>query len=80
MPSLQLRNKWWKDRDNIEVGDVVLVIDPDVKRGSWSMGKVIETYPDEDGRVRSVKVKTSSGEYNRPIARLTLLLARKEYE
>ena len=80
LPSLQLRNKWWKDRSNIEVGDLVLVIDPDVKRGCWNMGKVLKVYPDDDGRVRSVKVKTVNGQYDRPITRLTLLLARKEYE
>ena len=80
LPSLQLRNKWWKDRSNIEVGDLVLVIDPDIKRGCWNMGKVLKVYPDDDGRVRSVKVKTVNGQYDRPITRLTLLLARKEYE
>ena len=80
LPSLQLRNKWWKDRSNIEVGDLVLVINPDEKRGCWNMGKVLKVYPADDGRVRSVRVKTVTGEYDRPIARLTLLLARKEYE
>ena len=65
----------------MEVGDLVLVIDPDVKRSFWNMGKVLKVYPDKaDGRIRSVRVRTITGEYDRPIARLTLLLARKEYE
>ena len=59
---------------------MVLVIDPDIKGGYWKMRKVLKVYPDDEGRVRSVKVKTIDGTYDRPIARLTLLLARKEYE
>ena len=80
-PNLQLRNKWYKERSSLEIGDIVLLIDPDTKRSHWSMGKVIEIYPSaDDGKVRSVKVQTSNGEYKRPITKLTLLLARKEYD
>ena len=81
VPNLQLRNKWYKGRDNLEIGDIVLLIDPDVKRSHWNMGKVVHIYPaNDDGRIRSVKVQTSKGTYKRPITKLTLLLARKEYE
>ena len=37
-------------------GDVVLVQD-DVMRSKWLMAKVITTYPDEKGLVRSVQLQ-----------------------
>ena len=44
------------------------------------MGKIIRTYPGPDNKVRSVRVKTNKGEYDRPITKLCLLLAKNEYE
>ena len=39
------------------------------------MGRIIEVYPGRDGVVRSVKLKTSTGEVSRPGALLCLLEA-----
>ena len=80
VPNLQIRNKWWKLRENVNLGDIVLLIDPNIKRGKWQMGVITEIYPGKDEKVRSVKVRTSSGTYDRPITKLTLLLAKEEYE
>ena len=44
------------------------------------MGIVTEIYPDNNGNVRSVKVKTNTGLYVRPITKLTLLMTKKEQE
>ena len=78
VPNLQPRSKWYKARDNLGVGDIVLVIDPDVRRSEWSVGLVEKVYYGDDGRVRSVQVKTSSGLYDRPITKLCLLLSKEE--
>ena len=80
VPNLQIRSKWFKIRENIAVGDIVLLIDPNVNRASWKMGIVTEIYPDNNGNVRSVKVKTNTGLYVRPITKLTLLMTKKEQE
>ena len=79
VPNLQPRTKWVKLRQNIEIGDIVLVIDPDFKRGQWKMGKIIETYSGTDGNIRSAKIKTSTGNYDRLITKMCLLLAKNEY-
>ena len=34
-PNLQPRGKWFKVRENLSVGDIVLVIDKDVPRSKW---------------------------------------------
>ena len=78
VPNLLPRNKWYKDRKNMAVGDIVLLINKDISRGKWNMGLVLEVYPGTDGRVRSARVKISSGEYNQPITGMTLLLTKEE--
>ena len=80
VPNLQIRNKWYKKRENLNVGDIVLIIDSSVHRASWSMAIVEEVYPGTDKMVRSLKVKSKDGNYVRPITKLTLLLSKDEYE
>ena len=77
-PNLQPRSKWFKTRENVETGDIVLLIDKNVARSQWCMGVILDTYPGIDGLVRSVKVKTTTGTYDRPISKLCLLLSKKE--
>ena len=36
LPGLNKRKKWHRDQDNIQVGDVVLVMSVDTSRGRWS--------------------------------------------
>ena len=69
VPNLQARSKWWKIRESVKVGDIVLVIDPNTQRGKWKMGIIIKTFPGNDNLVRSVQVKTSSGIYERLITK-----------
>ncbi|XP_074648999.1 uncharacterized protein LOC141904317 [Tubulanus polymorphus] len=72
-PLLQERQKWQSPKRNVQINDVVLLADSG-SRHSWAMGRVIETYPDSIGLVRSVKVKTFNNELVRPIHKLVLLL------
>ena len=48
---------------NLEKEDLVMTVEPNVSRGMWQIGRVIEVYPGKDGRVQSVQVKTKSGNY-----------------
>ena len=41
------------------VGDVVLLVDEQCRRGDWRTGRIVEV--DGDDIVRSVKVKTADG-------------------
>ena len=77
-PNLQCRSKWYKDRRNVEVGDIVLLIDTSVRRSEWSMGLVENVFKGDHDRVLSVRVKTTSGSYDRPITKLCLLLSKEE--
>jgi hypothetical protein len=74
LPLLQERRKWNKKHKNLAVGDIVIIADPTAPRGSWLLGKIVETYPDNRGLVRSVKVRTKYNTLERPVNKLCLLL------
>ena len=74
LPTLLPREKWTKESSAPSEDDVVLIVDDDLPRGQWRLGKVLETYPGRDGVVRSVLLKTSSGrELVRPVTKLCRL-------
>ena len=79
-PNLLIRIKWHEKKENIGVGDLVLEIDGKRKRGEWQMALVEEVFPGGDDLVRKVKIRTSKGVYERPIAKLCLIATRGELE
>ena len=73
LPTLTEREKWLKDQRDVRVGDLVLILDENVPRNKWNLGRVTEVFVGRDSRVRSAKVKTSSTELHRPVLKLCLL-------
>ena len=73
LPTLQLRTKWLRSRDNFEVNNVVLVVDDNLPRNYWLLGRIIRTMPGSDGFVRTCEVKTKNGVFVRPVHKLCLL-------
>lgn len=65
--------KWNTSTRNVQVGDFVIVADPNAVRGEWQTGRVVEVFPGEDGRVRNIKVKTATGNYLRPITKIRVI-------
>ena len=78
-PNLLPRNKWFRIRENIKIGDLILELDTTPRR-RWKMGIVTNTYPGTDGMVRKVQIKTSRGTYDRPINKLCLIATKEELE
>ena len=76
-PSLVPRKKWNAEKRNVRVDDVVIVQDPNAVRGKWTIGRVINVYPGKDGRVRNVKLKTPTTEYQRPITKIVVIYPRR---
>ena len=73
LPALQKRQKWTHVSRNMTEGDIVLLVDSDVPRGQWKMGRVVKVVPSRDGLVRKVVVKTSTSTYLRPVHKLVLI-------
>ena len=76
LPSLAPRQKWNDRRPNVCEGDVVILKGEDVPRSQWPLGKVVKTFPDSKGMVRSVLVKTKSGELKRPVTKLCVIVPK----
>ena len=89
--TLQPRQKWTRERSELQVGDIVMVLDKNLPRNEWQVGRVVEVYPDDDKHVRSVKLamsdasldtrgrRTSPMKYlERPVQKLVLLLGNQE--
>ena len=83
--TLQNRQKWNNKTRNCEIGDIVLVKD-DMERNRWSMAKVVATYKDYKGVVRSVRllmgsvdrVSQKSRYLERPVNKLVVLVENKD--
>ena len=56
LPQIGSRQKLYFRNDNLWVGDVVIVIDPNTVRRQWNVGPIKQTYPGPDGLVRVVDV------------------------
>ena len=70
LPGLNRRKKWYKDREDIKVGDVVIVMSADTPRGKWPLGRVLECIPGKDGHVRVVKLRVGDSILTRSITKV----------
>ena len=79
-PSLLPRKKWHSENRNVRVDDFVIMQSPNAVRGKWNVGRIINVYPRQDGRVRNVKIKTRDGEYQRPISKIAVIYHAEGYD
>ena len=70
LPTIGTRSKWIQDNRNYEVLDECLLIDPSLPRYKWQPGRIVEVVPGRDGRVRSVVLRTETGEIHTNVHRL----------
>lgn len=70
---LQQRYKWQQPKDNIKIGDIVLIHKENFPPMSWPLGRVIDTYPGKDGLVRTALVQIAQKTYLRSISKLSRL-------
>ena len=79
-PSLIPRKKWNAGKRNVRVDDFVIVQTPNAIRGNWHIGRIVDVYPGQDGKVRNVRVKTTAGVYDRPVTKIAVLHPTEGYE
>lgn len=71
---LQHRRKWNEVKDNMKIGDVVIVEDHRVPQHKYPIGIVTDVHPGDDGLTRVVTVKMESGRlFKRSISKLCSL-------
>jgi hypothetical protein len=75
LQSLQRRDKWTVPQGNFEPNDVVLLVEKDLPRASWQIGRVLVVMKGADSLVRKVQIKTGSGQIlDRPVHNLIRLV------
>lgn len=78
LATLQPRRKWQADQPNLQIGDIVLLKDSQVKCNEWPTGPVVDTFPGQDNRVHKVEVRVVKGGSpkvsSRPTSEVVLLL------
>lgn len=57
-----------------------MIVDNQLPRALWPVGKVIQVFPGADNRVRSAEVLVKDRTYTRPVARLISLPSLPEEE
>ena len=77
LASLRKYAKWHKPSPNLSVGDVVVLHEDKLTPTTWTLGRVVEVFPGNDGLVRVANVKTKLGIYKRPTHKLSLLLSNE---
>jgi len=73
--TLQQRNKWSTSKGSqIKVGQLVICKEDGLPPLKWIVGRVQSVAPGADDIVRTATIKTATGEYKRPAAKLCVLL------
>ena len=70
LPALNARSKWRVERDNLKIGDIVVVLSQKTPRAHRLLGKIVNVHPGLDERVRVVTVQTGTTRMKRPITHL----------
>ena len=78
LPTLQPRQKWQSDIENITPGTVVMIVDHHLPRALWPVGKVKDVHISADGRIRSANIQVKDKVYQRSVAHLIKLPAIPE--
>ena len=55
---------------------MVLIVDDDVPRGQWPLGRVLGVKHSADGLVRTVKLKVRGTTFERPVTKLVKIQTR----
>jgi hypothetical protein len=73
VPTISKRSKWYDEKTPLKVGQLVLIVDENLKRGEWKRAIVTDVHPGNDGRIRSATVKTAKSSYLRPVSKLAVI-------
>ena len=72
---LQRLHRWQHPKRSLQVGDVVLLKDPELFLCSWLLAVVEQVHPGPDGLVRVATLRTSKGSYKRAVTRIVPLIS-----
>ena len=59
--TLHSRRKWQKTREDLKVDDLVMIVDENLRRSDWNLGRIISV-DSEKGHVRKAEIKRADGQ------------------
>lgn len=62
LATLQPRKKWHREKDSVQKGMLVILMDEGAPRGTWKIARIEKIYPSDDGLVRSVQLRLPSAQ------------------
>ncbi|KRY06836.1 hypothetical protein T12_3079, partial [Trichinella patagoniensis] len=74
-PDDDILRRFWEIacREGPKLNDLVLILEDNVPRGRCPLGVVVELFPGGDGVARAARLRTSTAEMTRPVAKLVVL-------
>jgi Pao retrotransposon peptidase/Family of unknown function (DUF5641)/Protein of unknown function (DUF1759)/Integrase zinc binding domain len=75
LPEINRREKWHDRTKPVQIGDVVVVTEPNEPRNAWKKGRITKLYPGFDQEIRAVDVVLADGTIkpSRSVGRLAVL-------
>ncbi|XP_063393757.1 uncharacterized protein LOC134678931 [Cydia fagiglandana] len=77
-PSLLPRPGAHQNVKRLHEGDVVIIADSSMPRGTWPRGVIAQLFPGPGGHVRVAIVRTRAGDVRRPVSRLIPIYSAHE--
>ena len=56
------------------VNDIVILVDKNTLRSRWPLGRILKTFPDPKGFVRSAIVKMHGSKVKRPVSKMCVVV------
>lgn len=73
LATLQERKKWRKEKENIKLGQLVIIKNERFPPAQWALGRICRLLPSKDGIVRTVIVRTANNQLTRPVQKLCIV-------
>ncbi|XP_072400610.1 uncharacterized protein [Diabrotica undecimpunctata] len=67
---MQQKGKWFTEKPNLEVGQLVVLKEDNLPPCQWKMGRVSEVYVGPDDKVRGARIQTTNGKYKRSVSKV----------
>ena len=74
LPTIRYCQKWYETKRNVMVNDIVILVDKNTPRSRWPLRRILKTFPDPKGFVRSAIVKMHGSEVKRPVSKMCVVV------
>lgn len=78
LTTLQERKKWRREKENLKIGQLVLIKGENFPPSHWALGRICELICSKDGLVRSVVVQTETSKLSRPVQKICIVPVEEE--